>query len=820
MFEPLLHAGSFGYSVYTLLMIATALAAATLGAIVVRRDEASPISWWFFAITASMGWWLLGRAMTSASTEPHTALIWTRFSYAVFPFLPPAFLQFTYFAIARERKPIPILFGMWSVSALLSLLALTTDQLIAGVIAYPWGYYPRYGPAGAWIIGLFLVAGSITVSVLVSTIRTLPPGRRRRRLQRFVIGLAIACVGMLDFIAAYGIPILPVGHFSSVAVLVIVGSAIRKFQLFDITPAFAAKNIVSTMPDALIVTDDEGHIRIVNDALCRLTGEKRSDLLTMSVQELLHRPDGGDALLRNSDGEPIPVSVSTSPLLEGGKHAGNVIIAHDMRERRRIELAMLQQEMRLRTEEVRREAELQFRTLVESMSEGIVQVDTHNIVRYANDCAAEITGTAPSDIIGRDIGDLFDGRLRDLFVTEWGPDASSRTVTELNHSGISRWIEVVRSPIVDASGLVIGSIAVLNDITERRRFEHQLQMSEREWRETFDAIPSPLVIVDAEGIVHRANRAARELAGNREPPVPLAEFGTGDLWREIAQLLHAVDDSAHVQYEEKDTRHAWDIIIDVIAREPTQQIVVSARDITAFVELQRSLRRSETMSALGALVGGVAHEVRNPLFAISSTLDAFEKRHGSRSELRGFLGVLREQITRLTDLMAGLLELGRPAPIALATRPLEPIVRNAIALCATDALAAGVEIRFESRGTLPAVVVDEKRLLQAFRNIIHNAVQYSQPEAVVHVRIENGRFASGAPAVSCKVFDEGSGFDPEDVPHVFDPFFTRRKGGTGLGLSITRAVVEQHHGVVSAGNRAEGGAIVSVTLPVVAEGTE
>src|SRR5205823_14161959 len=112
------------------------------------------------------------------------------------------------------------------------------------------------------------------------------------------------------------------------------------------------------------------------------------------------------------------------------------------------------------------------------------------------------------------------------------------------------------------------------------------------------------------------------------------------------------------------------------------------------------------------------------------------------------------------------------------------------------------------------VSLDERRLLQAFRNLIHNAVQFSSPGGTVTVTTERTRCAKGMPHVRCTIADEGPGFDPQDMPQVFDPFFSRRQGGTGLGLAITRAVVEQHHGSVAAANRAEGGAIVSVQLPV------
>lgn len=816
MYIPLLYAGDFAFSIYTLLLLGTAVTAVALGVNVMVRDEGSRISLWFFGLTATMGWWLFGRAMISAAVAPAEALIWARFSYVAFPFLPAAFLQFTYHAIGRERKPLVLLVATWAVGAVSAVLSLTSDRIIDGLNHYPWGFYPRYGPVGALVIASFVIIGALDFYVLGATIRRLPSGRRRSRLVWFTAGTAIGFLGTADFVAAYGVPLVPFGHFAAIGLLVVLGMGIRKFQLFDLTPAFASTNIVSTMQDGLIVTDDEGHVRIVNDSLCRLTGYERENLLAMTDAELIAVPNLERATLRSRGGTLIPISVSVSPLKDRGHRVGTVFIAHDMREQRRIESAMLEQQIRLRTEEVRRKAELQYRTLVESMSEGIVQVDGNGVVRYINDRAAEMLGCIPGDVIGQEVASVFDDGRSDAFVRALTEPAGTRVQVELDRDGVSRWLEILCSPMVEPSGDTVGSISVLADVTDRRLFEQQLAMSEKEWRETFDAMPMPVVVVDGAGIVQRANRAAREYAAGPRLPVAVAELGRSSLWREVERLVHSVNESAQVQFFEADTGATWDIVVDVRADERHEkQIIVAARDITAFVELQTSLRHSETMSALGALVGGVAHEVRNPLFAISSTLDAFERIHGDRPELRRFLGVLRDQIARLSDLMSGLLELGRPvAPAAFVPTSLDSILEEALALCIDEASEMGVTISYQPDPSLPKVDADERRLLQAFRNVVHNAVQHSPKGGTVTVRVERSELASGAKALLCEVADQGGGFDPADVPHVFDSFFTHRSGGTGLGLSITRAVIEQHLGTVSVGNRLEGGAIVSITLPV------
>jgi len=178
------------------------------------------------------------------------------------------------------------------------------------------------------------------------------------------------------------------------------------------------------------------------------------------------------------------------------------------------------------------------------------------------------------------------------------------------------------------------------------------------------------------------------------------------------RLARTVEGTERLQVDDALTGTTWDLSVDLLpAKDGQQQIVAAARDISALVQLQQSLRRSETMAALGALVGGVAHEVRNPLFAISSTLDAFADLYGERPEYRQFSKVMRTQIARVNGLMSGLLDLGRPPSATLAPRAILPIIEEAIALCADEARSTGVTI--VCHDTCVAIVnVDERRLLR------------------------------------------------------------------------------------------------------------
>jgi signal transduction histidine kinase len=232
----------------------------------------------------------------------------------------------------------------------------------------------------------------------------------------------------------------------------------------------------------------------------------------------------------------------------------------------------------------------------------------------------------------------------------------------------------------------------------------------------------------------------------------------------------------------------------------------------AGLRLQEALHRREALSEMGALVGGAAHEARNPLFAISASLDALGARLGENEGASRLVAVMREPVARLSTLMTELLDYGRPIDVDLKRRPLAVVAAKAIESCAGIARPSGVVVELRGESSDGVVPMDEPRMLQVFQNLVQNAVEHSPRGGVVSVTLSDEP-RPGWRGVRCAVRDAGAGFAPDDLPRVFEPFYSRRAGGTGLGLSIVRRIVVQHGGEVAAGNHRDGGAVVSVWLP-------
>jgi len=233
------------------------------------------------------------------------------------------------------------------------------------------------------------------------------------------------------------------------------------------------------------------------------------------------------------------------------------------------------------------------------------------------------------------------------------------------------------------------------------------------------------------------------------------------------------------------------------------------------IALQQELHRKESLSAIGTLVAGVAHEARNPLFAISATVDALLPRAGSGKPASPQLLALQEHTTRLGRLMTDLLDYGRPIAGDLTPGPLCTVAAKAIASCADLSRQAGVTVELAGDPAPNLVDMDEDRLQQVFQNLLQNGIELTPPGGRVEVEVRT-EARRGRAGVLCTVRDSGPGFDPAHLPQVFEPFFSRRKGGTGLGLSIVHRIVEQHAGDVEAANHPAGGGMVSVWLPAAA----
>jgi PAS domain S-box-containing protein len=489
------------------------------------------------------------------------------------------------------------------------------------------------------------------------------------------------------------------------------------------------------------------------------------------------------------------------------------------------------------------ESEERYRAVIGALEDGIVLYEAEGTISSCNASACRILGRSEAEIVGhsardpgwraiREDGSQFEPESHPAAITLVTGQPCSHVVMGIEQAGGGRvWVSINSRPLCrPGSDDDPYAVAVsLTDITgrklaeeEQRKLQEAIRNSASEWRLTFDAITHPVLLLEMDGRIVRLNEAARDLAGLTYEQVlhrPVGFLGQAEPWQAIGALLPQVDatgESAAAQARDEQGR-TWDVSLSPVTSPDDQRgVVVVARDITDLVRLQESLRRSETMSAMGALVAGVAHEVRNPLFGISATLDAFASRFKRRTEYRRYVDILQGEVGRLGELMQQLLDYGKPFRLVVTPESPREVMRAALDACLPLAAVVPVELAEEPDPDLPAVPMDRNRVLQVFQNLLANAIQHAPPRSRVVFRAERTSLAGDRDGLRFSVEDSGPGFRSEDLPHIFEPFFTRRRGGTGLGLSIVQRIVENHDGEIAAANRPQGGAVVSVLLPLAA----
>jgi PAS domain S-box-containing protein len=600
----------------------------------------------------------------------------------------------------------------------------------------------------------------------------------------------------------------------------------RKYKdIFDYSPV----GIYQSRPDGTLIT--------ANDALARLLGYgKGEEVLGLGLaQDVYADPEERSRLIAKYEarghGSNVEVELKrrdgTRFWSEMSSHAikdadGSTVyfetFVHDITARKAAERGL-------------RESEERYRLLFEGNPLPMLVYDPATLALLgANAAGARQFGYSVEELLAMSIADLAPPEDPDI---ERLRAARGEARPDVLHVGLRRQLRkdggVVESDLTSLTITFAGRparLVLLRDVTaerkaavEQERLRQALETEAAEWQRTVDAVDTAILILDPELRTTRMNRAARDLLGGEYlagPERTQEELFNAEPWRTgiaLTEGARRTGTSTSAQARDPAGERSWEVTAYVSPQSAGQEerIILVIRDITPLVTLQESLRHSETMAALGLVVAGVAHEVRNPLFAIIATLDAFEAAGGDRSKDAEYLTALRTSVARLNQLTRDLLEYGRPRQLNKTAVTAGDLVRRSLRACASLARERGVDLVEAVAPACPALEVDCGPMEQVLQNLIANAVQHSGRGG--QVRILAG-VSEGT--VEFRVEDDGPGIDAADLPRLFEPFFSRRKGGTGLGLSIVERMVEAHGGRVKAENRSGRGAAFTVRLPLVA----
>ncbi|HEU4889438.1 MAG TPA: EAL domain-containing protein [Thermoanaerobaculia bacterium] len=465
------------------------LAILFLGGAVLRRGRAFGPSRGFFVVTLCAGGWLGAFALMYASGDPRVALTWARTGYFFGALIPPAVFHFAT-TLAARRKPyeLPVLL-FWAISGVAGLLGLFTDLLIPAVRKFAWGYYPLGRPVGGLIVLCF--SGMIISSIHVFwRMYRRAEGPARERAGALLLAFVLGSIAMLDYLPSVGIDLQPIGFIAALAFVIVAATAVWHFELGDITPQYAAGQILETMKSAVVVSDMTGRIRVVNRGAERLLGYKSDGLRDAHVRDILEREDNlttGQLLnsmgvlehpmvWRTSEGARVDVLAASSFLRDDeNEPVGVVYVASDFTERKRAEQAL-------------RESEHRYRTLFELNPLPMWVYDIESLRFTAvNDAAVAHYGFSREEFLTLTIADIrppeeipaMHAALNDVHQRQ-----RPRQFRHRKKDGTVIDVDVTSFEFL--SGGRNARLVIAQDITDRKRADEALRLSEERYRELFE----------------------------------------------------------------------------------------------------------------------------------------------------------------------------------------------------------------------------------------------------------------------------------------------------------------------------------------------
>jgi two-component system, NtrC family, sensor histidine kinase HydH len=206
------------------------------------------------------------------------------------------------------------------------------------------------------------------------------------------------------------------------------------------------------------------------------------------------------------------------------------------------------------------------------------------------------------------------------------------------------------------------------------------------------------------------------------------------------------------------------------------------------LEAEDRAEKAERMAALGRLAAGLAHEIRNPLSAISGSVQMLRTTAIDQDD-RQLCDIVLRETKRLNELVGDMLDLSRPKLPALAPVKIRELLEDVVRLAATWGRSqsdVSVALVTEAPSDL-SVLADAAQLRQVIWNLVRNAVQASATGGEVRICLE-----SGETSVTVTVEDDGTGIDSNARPHIFDAYYTSRSHGTGIGLAVVKRVADDH----------------------------
>ncbi len=596
--------------------------------------------------------------------------------------------------------------------------------------------------------------------------------------------------------------------------------------------------------DGITVVSVDGRLCQVNEAFARMHGYSLDEARNLSLgaldtpdtarmaPERMGRILAGEALTFevshiHKDGRVFPVEVSASLISCGGASCVQATY-RDITARRQ-------------ADNVLRESELKYRSLIECSSDAIFCVDEEGRYQFTNRLFASAFGKTPDYFVGKSFWDVYPKEHADqrFEVTKrvFRSGESESVEVEVPLPGNTLYFYATANPIRDETGRVVLTLTHAVNITDRKRAEEALRESEAQKSAILNGISTNIALVDRELKILWANKAAARSVGRRTEE--MVGHSCYSLWGDAARvcascpaaMVFQTGRSEHRIMRSPDGR-VWDeggepvfdtagnvVAVVEIAHDITERERAQEALGTLHAELEQRVRErtaalTEANREMEAFSYSVSHDLRAPVRAIDGFAKLLEEHtDGSLDdEGRRLLATVRKNSLRMGHLIDDLLAFSRAgrSEFRRGVIDLGPLVHEVL----LEVLAGGRHEQVEVRvAELPPARGDRALVRQVFLNLLVNAVKFSAPKANPVIEIGSQRTAG---AVEYFVRDNGVGFDQKYAGKLFGVFqrlhSERDFPGTGIGLSLVRRIVERHGGCVRAEGEVGRGATFWFTL--------
>jgi two-component system sensor kinase FixL len=404
------------------------------------------------------------------------------------------------------------------------------------------------------------------------------------------------------------------------------------------------------------------------------------------------------------------------------------------------------------------------------------------------------------------------------------------------HSDAGHWVRTLGAIVTDAEGTPVRLSGIVLDIDHEKRIDDALKIRERHFRSILDTVPDAMIVIDEHGIMQFFSSAAERQFGYTEPEaigqnikmlMPEPDRGRHDGY--IARYLKTgerriIGIGRIVTGMRKDgTTFPMHLTIGEMQSGGAPYFTGFVRDLTEhqqtqarLQELQSELVHVSRLSAMGEMASALAHELNQPLSAISNYMKGSRRLLANSTDpntpkIEAALDRAAEQAIRAGQIIRRLRNFVSREDSEKRVESVSKLIEEAGALGLTGAREQGVLLRFNLDPACDLVLADRVQIQQVLVNLFRNALEAMRGSGRQELIASNTRVADDM--IEIAISDTGHGFGGDVQPNLFQPFFTTKEHGMGVGLSISRTIIETHGGRMWAETNQAGGATFRFTLP-------